>query len=605
MRNRPHHHIALWGFLVGILFIVFIQFFSGRSINHLTQINGSLLKELTLQNDLNKLKSDILIIESDVRGAVLSQDSIFLKDIDAKTSTVNRGIVNLGKVLQNEQPSNDLEKLHLLVEQKIAFNDSVANTFKIKGKQAAEAMISSGRGRILRDSISAIITKIDSTRQAELIAIIDSNKRSGMQARLLGVIMGVIACGLLVFAFWYILNLSSRQQKIIAYLNESERKIKEASSLKEQFLANMSHEIRTPMNAIIGFTNILKRTNLEEEQRKYVQNIHSAGENLLALINDILDLSKIEAGMIHLEETNFSLRSLINSIAAMFDDKVKDKNLYLKTEIKENVPDILTGDAVRLTQILVNLLNNAIKFTDVGGVRLCVEVTKEEKDKVKLKIKIIDSGIGIAKEKQATIFERFQQAEAETTRRFGGTGLGLSIVKQLVDLQGGRLTLQSETGKGTEFIIDIEYKLPDEEKMLSEALAAAEINTVSLNEIKVLIAEDNPMNQQLIRHLMKNWSINHSIVNNGAEAVEALKKEKFSLILMDIQMPEMDGYTATGVIRNELNLRIPIVAMTAHAMTGEKEKCMQFGMNDYISKPLKETILYNIIAQYSYQGINT
>ena len=605
MRNRPHHHIALWGFLVGILFIVFIQFFSGRSINHLTQINGSLLKELTLQNDLNKLKSDILIIESDVRGAVLSQDSIFLKDIDAKTSTVNRDIVNLGKVLQNEQPSNDLEKLHLLVEQKIAFNDSVANTFKIKGKQAAEAMISSGRGRILRDSISAIITKIDSTRQAELIAIIDSNKRSGMQARLLGVIMGVIACGLLVFAFWYILNLSSRQQKIIAYLNESERKIKEASSLKEQFLANMSHEIRTPMNAIIGFTNILKRTNLEEEQRKYVQNIHSAGENLLALINDILDLSKIEAGMIHLEETNFSLRSLINSIAAMFDDKVKDKNLYLKTEIKENVPDILTGDAVRLTQILVNLLNNAIKFTDVGGVRLCVEVTKEEKDKVKLKIKIIDSGIGIAKEKQATIFERFQQAEAETTRRFGGTGLGLSIVKQLVDLQGGRLTLQSETGKGTEFIIDIEYKLPDEEKMLSEALAAAEINTVSLNEIKVLIAEDNPMNQQLIRHLMKNWSINHSIVNNGAEAVEALKKENFSLILMDIQMPEMDGYTATGVIRNELNLRIPIVAMTAHAMTGEKEKCMQFGMNDYISKPLKETILYNIIAQYSYQGINT
>ena len=466
-------------------------------------------------------------------------------------------------------------------------------------------MISSGRGRVLRDSISAIITKIDSTRQAELIAIIDSNKRSGMQARLLGVIMGVIACGLLVFAFWYILNLSSRQQKIIAYLNESERKIKEASSLKEQFLANMSHEIRTPMNAIIGFTNILKRTNLEEEQRKYVQNIHSAGENLLALINDILDLSKIEAGMIHLEETNFSLRSLINSIAAMFDDKVKDKNLYLKTEIKENVPDILTGDAVRLTQILVNLLNNAIKFTDVGGVRLCVEVTKEEKDKVKLKIKIIDSGIGIAKEKQATIFERFQQAEAETTRRFGGTGLGLSIVKQLVDLQGGRLTLQSETGKGTEFIIDIEYKLPDEEKMLSEALAAAEINTVSLNEIKVLIAEDNPMNQQLIRHLMKNWSINHSIVNNGAEAVEALKKENFSLILMDIQMPEMDGYTATGVIRNELNLRIPIVAMTAHAMTGEKEKCMQFGMNDYISKPLKETILYNIIAQYSYQGINT
>jgi CheY-like chemotaxis protein/two-component sensor histidine kinase len=392
---------------------------------------------------------------------------------------------------------------------------------------------------------------------------------------------------------------------MIADLNESRRKIKEASSLKEQFLANMSHEIRTPMNAIIGFTNILKRTNLEAEQRSYVQNIHSAGENLLALINDILDLSKIEAGMIQLEETNFSLRSLIGSIAAMLDEKIKEKKLYLTTEIKEAVPDIVTGDAARLTQILVNLLGNAIKFTEVGGVKLIVDVLHVDKDKVNLKFNIIDTGIGIAKEKQEAIFERFQQAEAETSRRFGGTGLGLSIVKELVELQGGSLSLESKPGKGSEFIMQIEYKLPDEEKMLSEALAAAEINTVSLNEVKVLIAEDNPMNQQLIKHLMKNWVIDHTIVNNGAEAVEALKNENFSIVLMDIQMPEMDGYTATAVIRNELKLQIPIIAMTAHAMMGEKEKCLQLGMNDYISKPLKETILYNIIAQYSFQGINT
>jgi CheY-like chemotaxis protein/nitrogen-specific signal transduction histidine kinase len=392
---------------------------------------------------------------------------------------------------------------------------------------------------------------------------------------------------------------------MIADLNESRRKIKEASSLKEQFLANMSHEIRTPMNAIIGFTNILKRTNLEAEQRSYVQNIHAAGENLLALINDILDLSKIEAGMIQLEETNFSLRSLIGSIAAMLDEKIKEKKLYLTTEIKETVPDIITGDAVRLTQILVNLLGNALKFTEVGGVKLIVDVVHVDKDKVNLKFNIIDTGIGIAKEKQESIFERFQQAEAETSRRFGGTGLGLSIVKQLVELQGGTLSLESKPGKGSEFIIQMEYKLPDEEKMLSDALAAAEMNTVSLNEVKVLIAEDNPMNQQLIKHLMKNWVIDHTIVNNGAEAVEALKKENFNIVLMDIQMPEMDGYTATTVIRKELKLQIPIIAMTAHAMMGEKEKCLQLGMNDYISKPLKETILYNIIAQYSFQGINT
>jgi signal transduction histidine kinase/CheY-like chemotaxis protein len=602
MQNRPNHYIALWGFLIGILFIVFIQFFSGRNINQLTQLNTSLLTELHLQNELNKLKADILITESDVRGAVLSKDSIFLRGIDIKTSTVNQDLASLQQLLDAEHGA-DLNKLHLFIAQKIAFNDSVANIFRTSGKQSAETLISTGRGRILRDSISFIISAFDSTRQAELMTLTNANKRSGMQARLWGVIMGIIACGL--FAFWYILNLSSRQQKMITYLNESERKIKEASSLKEQFLANMSHEIRTPMNAIIGFTNILKRTNLEAEQRKYVQNIHSAGENLLALINDILDLSKIEAGMIQIEETNFSLRSLVSSISAMFDEKIKEKGLYLKTEVSEEVPDILTGDAVRLTQILVNLLSNGIKFTEVGGVQITIGVIKLEQENVKLRIKVIDSGIGIAEEKQDAIFERFQQAEAETTRRYGGTGLGLSIVKQLVELQGGTLTLKSKPGKGSEFIIEIEYKLPDEEKMLSDALAAAEINSVSLNEIRVLIAEDNPMNQQLIKHLMKNWAIDHTIVNNGAEVIEALNKKNFSLILMDIQMPEMDGYTTTSVIRNELHSQIPIIAMTAHAMMGEKEKCIQLGMNDYISKPLKETILYNIIAQYSYQGMNT
>ena len=603
MQDRPYRHIALWGFLIGILFIVFIQFFSGRSITQLANLNSSHLNVLQLQKDLNKLRSDILIVESDVRGALISQDSVFLKDIDSKTIIVKEDLSRLDQIIGPDE-KKDLKKLRLLIDEKINFHNEVINTFKSKGKVASEALVSTSKGRILRDSINFIISAIDSTKQEELFTIINANKRNGMHARFLGIIMAVLACGLLVFAFWYFLNLSSRQQKMISYLNESERKIKEASSLKEQFLANMSHEIRTPMNAIIGFTNILKRTNLGPDQRSFVQNIHSSGENLLALINDILDLSKMEAGMIQLDETNFSLRSLIGSIKGMFDEKIKEKNLYLKIEIKEEVPDIITGDAVRLTQVLVNLLSNGIKFTEAGGVQLIVSKIDATVEKVQLNIKVIDTGIGIAKEKQNAIFERFQQAETETSRRFGGTGLGLSIVKQLVELQGGTLFLQSEPGIGSEFIIEIEYKLPDEEKMLSEALAAAEIKTASLNDIKVLIAEDNPMNQQLIRHLMKNWAINYTVVNNGAEAVEALKNEKYSILLMDIQMPEMDGYTTTAVIRNELKLNIPIIAMTAHAMMGEKEKCLQLGMNDYISKPLKETILYNIIAQYSLQGIN-
>jgi CheY-like chemotaxis protein/HPt (histidine-containing phosphotransfer) domain-containing protein/anti-sigma regulatory factor (Ser/Thr protein kinase) len=333
-------------------------------------------------------------------------------------------------------------------------------------------------------------------------------------------------------------------------------------------------------------------------QREYVQNIHSAGENLLALVNDILDLSKIEAGMMHIEETRFSLRSMVSSVGAMFIEKIREKDLKFNIYIDKDVPDILCGDAVRLTQILVNLISNAVKFTDKGEINVYGQLLASSETDARIKICVKDTGIGIAPEKQAAIFERFQQAELETTRRFGGTGLGLSIVRQLIEMQGGNIRLESEPGKGSEFIVELNYKLPDLAQMYSEALAEQQ-EQVPLQKIKVLVAEDNQMNQQLIKHLMKSWSLEHLIVNTGAEAVEELKKNPYSIVLMDIQMPDMDGYTATTIIRNELKSNIPIIAMTAHAMVGEREKCLQLGMNDYVSKPIKETVLYNIIARHA------
>src|SRR6476620_5152519 len=368
--------------------------------------------------------------------------------------------------------------------------------------------------------------------------------------------------------------------------------------MKEQFLANMSHEIRTPMNSILGFTNLLRRTQLNDHQRDYVRNIHSASENLLALVNDILDLSKIEAGMMHLEEVRFSLNSLINSVGAMFIEKIREKELSLDVHIDKDVPDVLQGDAVRLTQILVNLISNAVKFTHEGSISIAVHNIAISESEVRLRLIISDTGIGIAPDKQKYIFERFQQADTEITRRFGGTGLGLAIVKQLVDLQQGHINLKSVLNKGTEFTVDLSYKLPDVDQLYSEALAA-EMEPVKLQRIKALIAEDNIMNQQLIAHLLKSWSIDYTIVNNGAEAIEELKINSYSIVLMDIQMPEMDGYTATERIRKDLQVEIPIIAMTAHAMTGEKEKCLALGMNDYVSKPIKETVLYNIIARHA------
>jgi CheY-like chemotaxis protein len=253
---------------------------------------------------------------------------------------------------------------------------------------------------------------------------------------------------------------------------------------------------------------------------------------------------------------------------------------------------------VRLTQILVNLLGNAVKFTEKGGIKLGFDLSTQVNNKIRLKIIVADSGIGISREKQALIFERFHQADLDTTRRFGGTGLGLSIVKQLVELQRGSIHLKSKPGRGSVFSIELEYTVPDDPRIEADNFLHEHIDELD-PQVKVLIAEDNVMNQQLIRHLMNNWQIDAVIVNNGKEAVDRLKGEDFSLVLMDIQMPQMDGYTATEIIRNELASNVPVVAMTAHAMTGEKEKCLEIGMNDYISKPLNENILYNMISQYA------
>lgn len=598
MRRPDPRYLVLWLFLFGIIIVLFLQVISGYNINRLIGGNKSLRDELTVQNHLHTLQVDLFLIESNVRGAIITGNENFLKRTSDNNKQIEQQLHHLIRELQSKIPRSQLDQLTELAQQKIDFNKDIINTFYQSGKAGAENLISTHKGTTIRDSIIKVISQIENGRQTQLKNIIDSIESTGKRARIWGFIITAMALLSLIIAFLFITNQGRSQQRMIKALNESEKRSKELANMQEQFLANMSHEIRTPMNSILGFTNLLKRTELNPMQREYIQNIHSAGENLLTLVNDILDLSKIEAGMMHIEETRFSLRSMVSSVGAMFIEKIREKDLKFNVHIDKDVPDILCGDAIRLTQILVNLISNAVKFTDEGEITVYVQLLFSSETDVRIKMCVKDTGIGVAQEKQSAIFKRFHQAEAETTRRYGGTGLGLSIVKQLIEIQGGNIRLQSEPGKGSEFIVELNYKLPDLAQMYSEALAEQE-EQVPLQKIKVLVAEDNHMNQQLVKHLMKSWSLDHLIVNTGAEAVEELKKNSYSIVLMDIQMPDMDGYMATTIIRNELKMDVPIIAMTAHAMVGEKEKCLQLGMNDYVSKPIKETVLYNIIARHA------
>ncbi|HSH64590.1 MAG TPA: ATP-binding protein, partial [Bacteroidia bacterium] len=391
-------------------------------------------------------------------------------------------------------------------------------------------------------------------------------------------------------------HLLKKGNKALNELLKTQKELKETMKVKEQFLANMSHEIRTPMNAIVGFTDLILKTNLNPEQKQYIDAIKTSGQNLLVIVNDILDFSKSQAGKLVFEQIDIQLSQAITTLIDLMLPKSMQKNIRLSSQIDPSIPDYLIGDPTRLNQILLNLVSNAIKFTDKGEIKIIVELLNETSETVNLSFSVRDTGIGIPKEKLNTIFEGFTQATNDTTRKYGGTGLGLTIVKQLVEQQGGQITVMSEEGKGSVFQFQLTFKKGCESK---KKLKKNENKAVKkIDALNVLLVEDNYLNQVLATKVLTNWNWKVDVAENGEVAVEKLQKKNYDIILMDIQMPEMDGYAATTFIRKNLTppkSTIPIIAMTAHAISGEAERCEKVGMNDYISKPFNEDHLYTKI----------
>ena len=366
--------------------------------------------------------------------------------------------------------------------------------------------------------------------------------------------------------------------------------------VKDIFLSNVSHEIRTPLNAIIGFTNLLVGLVKDPKSSDYVNYIQIASKNLLELINDILDFSKIEAGQFILEKTPANLRDLIDSISVIIDQRATEKGIYYEKIISENLPEMVEVDKLRLTQILLNVCGNAVKFTETGGVKLIAdEVGPVVEGNQRIRLTVVDTGIGIENDKMQEVFNRFVQASESTTRIFGGTGLGLSIAKSLAELFGGSIDLKSEVGKGSIFTIEFPVKIIVDAVVTETQDKEINIHE-SISSLKVLAAEDNTLNQKLLMAIFERLKISLTVVNNGQEAIDKLREEAFDVILMDIQMPVMDGYTAIKEIRSKISKTIPIITMTAHAMVGEKEECLSIGANSYISKPFKESELLYTIA---------
>ncbi len=601
---------ACIGFLV--LYSSLVAYLSFASSKKLSESRKSLKKaHLEIEERLKEIKNEVdrrKIVETELVGSLSLMEAIqnsvaegiLAIDANGKVIATNDRFAKLWRIPADVLETKDNEKFFNFVLGQLDKPESfLSRVWQMHDKPAeiSRDILKFKDGRVFESYSQPLM--IEGRHEGRVWSFLDITEQKRMEEELKVTLEKVESVNL---------NL----EKETAFANEMAKQAEAANLAKSQFLANMSHEIRTPMNAVIGMSHLLADMELSKKQQHYVDTIKQSAESLLNVTNDILDFSKIEADKMDLEHIDFDLFQLLNEITGMMEIKARDKELEYSCRIDPNVPQYVSGDPGRIRQVLVNLIGNAIKFTHSGKIQIQVDLVQNkapaDEPQIMLKFSVLDTGIGISAEKVQTLFDAFTQADASTTRQFGGTGLGLSIANNLIAMMGGQLNVSSQLGEGSvfTFTLVLDKKTgPAAEITEKETTSSADTNKTYNAEIKhrpkILVAEDFPANQDVVQGFLERFGFTAHVVENGKEAIRALENDDYDLVLMDVQMPEMDGIEATEIIRDKSskvrNHNIAIIALTGHAMEGDRSSYLNMGMNDYIAKPTKPDDLYDVVRR--------
>ena len=580
--------IFIFGSIVVALVIIIV--FSVRSIDqysknaqkiaHSREVAAALSANFILMQD----------VETGMRGYIITGKPKFLEPYYSAVENLEANIKLLRK-LNNDSPLQlkRIDTLAQLSKQKIALSKENILLRQIDGFEEAIKRVSTEKGKSLMDNIRAVNLRMQKEENLVLDDNILASGKSLTKTYRIVVFGGAFSILIIILLMFFI----RRTLILKRALTKSKEHAEELVGFKDQFLSNMSHEIRTPMNAIIGFTKVVLKTDLTSKQREYLSAIKKSGDSLILLINDILDLAKVDAGRMVFERVPFKMAISISDMLHLFEIKMQEKNLKLIKEYDPQIPQVLLGDPLRLHQVILNLMSNAVKFTSQGHITFSARMLNEDEEHVTVEFAVADTGMGIAENKMGKIFENFQQATTGTSRLYGGTGLGLAIVKQLVEAQGGTVSVKSKIDEGSVFSFVLNFQ-----KTLAEVEPEIEIINfnIQLTKIKVLVVEDIALNQLLLKTILDDYGFEHDFAENGLIAIKKLETNTYDIILMDLLMPEMNGFEATEYIRDKMKSTVPIIALTADVTTVDLAKCQAVGMDDYIAKPLDEKLLYSKIV---------